>query len=177
VLGDRGADGLMDQLVCAPSWEARFAILDRLLVKRLASGPGFCDVMAPAWRRLRECSGRISVATLAHDVGVSTRSLEQRFAEQIGQTPKMMARILRLWLAAQLANNARRGSLATIATRCGYADQAHLNRDFRMLAGQSPRELRAVRPVTPVSARFFKTPEPSAGRLGAVPVHCAEGRQ
>jgi AraC-like DNA-binding protein len=30
--------------------------------------------------------------------------------------------------------------LAEVATRCGFADQAHLNREWQQLAGSTPRE-------------------------------------
>lgn len=36
-------------------------------------------------------------------------------------------------------------SLAEIAVRCGYSDQAHLSRDATSLGGRTPSQLRAAR--------------------------------
>ena len=46
--------------------------------------------------------------------------------------------MLRFERARRLLEKARRPSLADIATLTGYYDQAHLNRDWRDLAGCSP---------------------------------------
>jgi AraC-like DNA-binding protein len=58
-----------------------------------------------------------------------------------------MARVLRFQRGLRLLkeDNARRRSWAEVAVLCGYYDQAHLNRDFRELAGCTPTELLAAR--------------------------------
>ncbi|MFJ9606471.1 helix-turn-helix domain-containing protein [Kitasatospora sp. NPDC101176] len=73
------------------------------------------------------------VAATAAAVGLGARQLHRRSLTAFGYGPKTLARILRLQRALALA---RAGApLADTATRAGYADQAHLARDVRELAG------------------------------------------
>jgi AraC-like DNA-binding protein len=60
--------------------------------------------------------------------------------------PKTVARILRLQRASLIMTQPSPPPAAEIAHRCGYADQAHLNRDFRALTGITPTEFVPVRP-------------------------------
>ncbi|WP_052314174.1 helix-turn-helix transcriptional regulator [Nocardia thailandica] len=84
-----------------------------------------------------------SVEAIAGRAGLSARALHRRSLAAFGYGPKMLARILRLQRALALA---RAGvPAAETATRCGYADQAHLSRDVRDLAGCTLRSL--VRPL------------------------------
>ncbi|MFD3452604.1 helix-turn-helix domain-containing protein [Streptomyces sp. NPDC058691] len=73
------------------------------------------------------------VLDVAAALGVSERQLHRRCLDAFGYGPKTLARILRLQRALRLA---RRGlPFAELAGRAGYADQAHLARDVRALAG------------------------------------------
>lgn len=80
--------------------------------------------------------GRVRVATVAERIGWSRKHLARRFTEDIGLGPKAVSRIVRLnrAMAAARAGN----GWADVAAGCGYADQAHMARDFRELAGASP---------------------------------------
>ena len=81
------------------------------------------------------------MADVADRVYVSERQLERRFAERVGYGPKTFQRIARFQRA--VGQLEREGSeLARVAAvSAGYADQAHLTRESRRLAGLSPREL------------------------------------
>jgi AraC-like DNA-binding protein len=59
--------------------------------------------------------------------------------------PKTLARILRFEHALALLRRDDGARFAEIAERCGYYDQAHMNRDFRAFAGASPSEFLARR--------------------------------
>ena len=84
--------------------------------------------------------GSASVAEVARRVFVSERQLHRRFTETVGYGPKTLQRILRFQRAvAELRSE--RAELAGAAATAGYADQAHLSRESRRLAGLSPREL------------------------------------
>jgi AraC-like DNA-binding protein len=91
-------------------------------------------------------AGGAAVRALAAASGVSERQLLRRFDAAIGYGPKTFARIARLRRFVSLASHARR-ALAELALAAGYADQAHLTRECRALAGCTPAAL-AGYPVT-----------------------------
>jgi len=151
VLG-REARRLVMELYDAPTWEARFAILDRELASRILTAKAPSAAVTWVWRRLVQTGGRVSIGTLVDEVGFSQRHLIGQFREQIGLSPKTLARVLRFGRAVRVIKNVSRPNLAAIAQDCGYYDQAHFWRDFRAFAGVSPTEL--VRSQLPDGAGF-----------------------
>lgn len=90
-----------------------------------------------------------SVAELSRTLALSERALRRRFDHAIGYGPKRLDRILRFRRFLQRAALPRPDGLAAAAAALGYADQAHLTRECRDLAGLTPAELveRAARPL------------------------------
>jgi len=84
---------------------------------------------------------------VAGQIGLSERQLRRRCHDAVGYGPKTLQRVLRFRrfvtqidaAAGHLPGPA--GDLATIAARVGYADQAHLTRECRTLAGLTPAAL------------------------------------
>ncbi len=145
LLGAR-AEGLLDRLAAAPTWPQRFALLDEELAALAACGPGDGAVapeVAHAWDRLDATGGLLPVEALVREVGWSRRHLAARLRAETGLAPKAAARVIRFGRACE---RLRRGEpLAAVAADCGYADQQHLARDFRDLAGQTATSWRAER--------------------------------
>lgn len=139
-----GAETLATQLAEAPDWEARFALLDRLLAARIHAGPTPAPAVAHVYRRLSQSSGRAPIGEVANDIGWSHRHLVGRFREQVGLSPKALARLLRFEQALSFLREVHRRPLSEVALAAGYYDQAHLNRDFRALAGCTPTEFQAA---------------------------------
>ncbi|MES2989094.1 MAG: helix-turn-helix domain-containing protein [Pseudomonadota bacterium] len=81
-----------------------------------------------------------SVAELATATGLQHRALQRWFATHIGMPPRSYLRLLRFRDAIGAVHN--KETLADTAAAHGYADQAHMARDFRALAGVPPREAR-----------------------------------
>jgi AraC-like DNA-binding protein len=83
------------------------------------------------------------VAELAREVGWSRRHFSERFAREVGLSPKQAARVVRFGrvtaVLRRLGGSGRPGGLAEVAQLCGYFDQAHLTNEFRALAGCTPR--------------------------------------
>jgi AraC-like DNA-binding protein len=136
---------LAGRLAETPGWPARFAALDAVLGARLASAPPPAPPLAHAWRLLSGSAGAIPVAALADRLGWSRRHLSATLRRETGLRPKTLARVLRFERAFGLLDRAGQTGWAAVAAQCGYADQAHLIREFREFAGATPVELAARR--------------------------------
>jgi AraC-like DNA-binding protein len=143
VFGRSGA-ALPDRLRDLPSWDARFDAVEDFLTARMASGPRPDPAVLSAWRRLSETAGSVRVEALAAELGCSRRYLQSKFRDQVGMAPKAVARQLRFAdVCRRIEQTPRRWS--EIAFAAGYADQSHLNREFREFAGTTPTEFVARR--------------------------------
>ncbi|WP_457321671.1 helix-turn-helix domain-containing protein [Stenotrophomonas sp. P5_B8] len=86
-------------------------------------------------------AGNMDLAAVSTALQLSTRSLRRLCHAQFGYGPKMLERILRLQRVLRLARARPRDSLAALAFDGGYADQSHLSREVRALAGIGAAEL------------------------------------
>jgi AraC-like DNA-binding protein len=73
------------------------------------------------------------VGATASALGLSARQLQRRCRISFGYGPKLLARVLRLQRAVELARRGR--PFADVSATAGYADQAHLSREVKALAG------------------------------------------
>jgi AraC-like DNA-binding protein len=129
---------LAERLHDAPGWEARFALLDELLHRRLRAAAPPSEGVVHAWRRLRESGGRVRIGSLAAELGWSRARIVARFREQVGLPPKAVARIIRFERARAAAEASERPDWTRIALEFGYYDQSHLINDFRAVTGRTP---------------------------------------
>jgi AraC-like DNA-binding protein len=178
-----GADGarLAERLYAAPGPEAMLAELTNAVVQRLPPPAGLDRAVRAA--AVGAARPDVRVRELADRVGVSERQLRRRFAAAVGYGPKTLQRVLRFQRFLALARREpglpeawpfgpettpAPTDLARLALDAGYADQAHLTRECRRLAGVTPTALMRARagpagePSDP-----FKTRAGEAARLAA----------
>jgi AraC-like DNA-binding protein len=87
-------------------------------------------------------AGALAIARAPRDLvrltGMSPRALQRWFEEYVGQPPRTYLRMVRFGEAlAELPKTA--GGLAGMAAAHGFADQSHMAREFRELAGTPAR--------------------------------------
>ena len=124
-------DELWAEVFRAPNeWRDRFAAVEP------QTGP-----VDWAFRTIVAGNGQIRIADVARDIGWSRKHLLQRFRQQIGIGPKAVSRMVRFNHAVGLARQRQADGWADIAVECGYADQAHMVREFRAFAGSTPSTL------------------------------------
>jgi AraC-like DNA-binding protein len=78
------------------------------------------------------------VDELARELDMPVRRLQRLFAEYVGASPKWVLRRARLHEAAARADEGAGIDWAALAADLGYADQAHLTRDFTAAVGAPP---------------------------------------
>jgi transcriptional regulator GlxA family with amidase domain len=138
------ATRLRDRLHETDSWAMRFALVERALLEierdgRAHRGPA--PEITEAWRLIRASGGAAPIREVASRVGWSMRRLQAQFAAEYGVTPKSLARVRRFERSLPLVA-AGQLTLADVATGCGWCDHAHMDRDWRELAGTSPSRWR-----------------------------------
>lgn len=85
-----------------------------------------------------------TVAGLAELVGLGERALQRLFREHVGASPKWVIRLNRLQEVALRLERGDAVTLARLAAELGYADQAHLARDFKGAVGKAPTAFAAL---------------------------------
>jgi methylphosphotriester-DNA--protein-cysteine methyltransferase len=128
---------LAESLADAPH-ACRPAIADRVLEQCLMHRVSGEDLAAHAVTLIRQHRGRITVRGLASALGSGERRLERTCATHVGLTPKELARVVRFGTVVRCVQEGSRWRWTQLAWDAGYADQAHLAREFRALAGIPP---------------------------------------
>jgi AraC-like DNA-binding protein len=129
---------LRDRLGEEPDWERRFDLTEAFVEQRLAAVNRPASATAWAYGELLRANGAIRIETIAAKLEWSRKHLAEKFRAEIGLAPKTVGRMARFNQALRLARLRSSGGWAGIAAECGYADQAHLVREFREFAGATP---------------------------------------
>jgi AraC-like DNA-binding protein len=101
---------------------------------------------AVTWAAALLSDPQVRTEDVAAEVGLSLRQLRRRCHAAAGYGPKTLQRVLRFRrfvsrIDAEPEGGQHAGDLAALAAHVGYADQAHLTRECRALAGLTPAAL------------------------------------
>lgn len=151
------ADDLRDQRVDLADLWGRQAVRDLTLANRAREHP---DALLELARRrsdrgtaedrvvetlirriIRHGPEAARVGPVARALGLGERQVRRRFTRAVGYGPATFLRVVRLDRARAVARARPRLGLADVAFEAGYADQAHLSRDSRDLAGMTASSL------------------------------------
>lgn len=168
VVGPVAAE-LVDRVRSATTWPARIAALEAglaALVRRhdRAAARAVPAEVAEAWRRLVARRGQVRVADLAAALGWSRQHLGDRFRRELGLGPKTLARVLRFAHAYELVTADDPRPWAEVAALAGYADQAHLVREWRAVTGLPPTAWQREEVLPPDARPVTEHGAPSPGR-------------
>jgi AraC-like DNA-binding protein len=121
-------------------------LFELYLLNRMPAIRGVHPAIATSLANMR---GDEDVASMVDRSGFSHRRFIELFVESVGLSPKKFMRVRRFQRVLKLLAAQPSASWAQLATDAGYADQPHLNRDFREFAGVAPEVYRRAAPESP----------------------------
>jgi Helix-turn-helix domain len=137
----RDGASIADRIAATPSAAERLDVLTAAVTRRLAGAAP----VNPAVRAAVTALARPGTRIAGIGAGLSERQLRRRFEVEVGYSPKVLARVLRLQRFLWLARLHPAAGLAALAVTAGYADQSHLGRETLRLTGTSPATLLGTR--------------------------------
>jgi AraC-like DNA-binding protein len=130
---------LLRQVTAEPDEAARVALLAAALERAVDPERREPALSVAEVARLAESDRTVRrLGDLCERSGLGQRTLQRMFLQYAGVSPTWVIRRYRLLEAAEAVREGRPVSWADIAAALGYADQAHLTRDFRAAIGQTP---------------------------------------
>ncbi|MGA7537575.1 MAG: helix-turn-helix domain-containing protein [Steroidobacteraceae bacterium] len=135
---------LVDEILAAPTPDAKFDVLERVLLATARTLSRHRAVTL-ALRELSEVTGGRGVAQLTGALGMSQRRFLDRFRGEVGMAPKLFARVQRFQAVIGTVHTRTEVNWAEIAADCGYFDQAHFVHDFRAFSGFTPTAYLALK--------------------------------
>ena len=120
------------------SWDGQIDIgaLETELLKRL--DPDRDRRVDAAVATIVATAGNARIDELAQSIGISRQHLARQFQHHVGLSPKAFARVMRFRRLIDTLGDRADIDWADAAAEHGYADQSHLIREFRELAGTTP---------------------------------------
>jgi AraC-like DNA-binding protein len=137
--GSFGSDGSGGSAGAEDEADARMIeYAEGLLCSVLPERDPLAEQAAALVARITDDPGLRRVDELSAASGMTARSLQRLFADYVGVSPKWVMRRARLHEAAERADSGEPVDWGSLAANLGYADQAHLTRDFTATLGVSP---------------------------------------
>lgn len=147
--GARVIRELREQLAEARTVEDRLPILEEALDARASRGRAVPPLVDAGVAALCRDRSNVAIGVLAEWLGVSHRRLIESFDRYVGLKPKALQRILRFQRVVTMEDRYPSRQWSSIATACGYSDQAHMVNEFRTFAGITPERYRRLRAEYP----------------------------
>lgn len=135
-----GAADLAERALAHDDHQATIAVLETFLRSREARIDATAVLMARIAARMAEDREIKRIEQVAQEFSIGLRSLQRQFRDYVGVHPKWVIQRYRLHEALARIDEGTAGDWTTLALDLGYADQAHLIRDFKKIVGRTPAE-------------------------------------
>ena len=128
---------LYQEVIHEPDPAKRLSLVEEFLCKKMvAKDWNNNDCISEAIKLVNLSRGRVSVKELATSLRISSRSLERRFLETVGISPKAYCKVVQFNNAFKQLGFSRKHIL-DVDSEAGYYDQPHFINHFRKVFGVS----------------------------------------
>lgn len=139
------ADAWSEAVMGAPDLDAAITASEGFLTPRLPPVAPELAALRDLVERMETERSLVRAEDAALRLGVDLRTLQRRFRDAVGVSPKWVIGRYRLHEAAERLRGPDAPTLAVLAAELGYFDQAHFARAFKAAVGQAPRRFAAGR--------------------------------
>ena len=134
-------DRLEGEIIAAGKTSTRIEIIEHFLLNRLQAHIDLDHLVKNTIDLIFATKGGRGIHELLETNRNKRRSLERKFARQVGVSPKQLCRIIRLQTILQTMLHKKDQTLTSIGYENQYFDQSHFIKDFKNFTGSSPKEL------------------------------------
>lgn len=134
---------LSDQLLNTPAAGDKIELLSAYFIERIKHNTRKQDdVIRHAVHQIMQSGGAISLKEIQVSLKISERSLERKFQQTIGVSPKLFSRICRFQESLNQMRQSNYDKLSDLAYENNYADQSHFIKVFKEFTGFSPLDFK-----------------------------------
>lgn len=134
---------LSEQIINEETVEGKINMLSNYLLYQHQNNDRQTDeIIKYAIAQIIQSNGNIPLKDLQQRLQLSERTLERKFNQSIGISPKLFSRICRFQQSLNQLQTSGYDKLSDIAYENEYADQSHLIRAFKEFTGLSPLEFK-----------------------------------
>lgn len=138
------AQVLLQALQACETMEEAVAAVSEVLRRFAAQAEAPDALVQQGVAAIVAAQGQLRISELAEKLDLSERQFQRRFRQAVGLTPKQFARIRRFRASVGNVLRTPPEAWSRVAAEQGYADQAHLIREFQDLYGDSPTGFEAT---------------------------------
>lgn len=143
-MGDKELEDLSKRIMDTPGYEQCIRLIEQFFLKRLRDFSEYnLNRMPAVFAEIHE-EPHASVVQLAETACLSTKQFGRIFTDYVGATPKEFIRIVRMQRALSLLQQNVTASFAQVAYECGFFDQSHMIKEFKLFSGYTPAEYLSI---------------------------------
>ncbi|GEM_PF-187605 len=132
---------LEEELLLTNDLKTQVVLINSFFTKKLVRSKQSADDMFDhVCGQMISSGGMLKINELADQLRVSVKTVERRFNERLGLSPKKYAQILRFFQSMKTAFDPERDCLGSLAYANGYYDQMHFVKEVKRFTGLTPRE-------------------------------------
>ena len=140
LFGEVTANELEQSIIKARDTKERIKVIEEFLLYKIHDKKIINNIVKDTVDTLFSTKGNAKISNILKKDSSKRRQLERKFLQQIGMSPKQLAKVIRLQSALKILLNDETENLTNIAYKSEYYDQSHFIKDFKEFTGISPKE-------------------------------------
>ena len=119
----------------------KISVIEDFLMRKYSPIPQYDNfLICKGIQIIKQHRGQITANHLSEKLSVTPKSLERKFANNLGKTPKQYIKLIRFQETLRDFSAGEPINLTEYAYRNGYFDQSHFIHDFKSYSGYTPKE-------------------------------------